>query len=112
MSDGVRVGFGTLLALDVLGRTRAIAIDQINVRPSGDGLNGSLSFESTGDDPHKLPPLDIGTALRVHVGGANHQVRVSSIKVMVNSASLKGVIGIRPETDADLQGDLPLEGDE
>ena len=123
--SAIEVGFGSELAISLLGTWR-IAIargaardaiqrhgqHRIEDDASDDGLTGSLGFAHVVAPPEhvaELPDADIGLALRVHVGGENHTVRVSSIKVNIASTGVSGSLGVRPETDADLQQRLPIE---
>ena len=111
--SAIKIGFGSELSISLLDRRIAVTVEQFNVQPSGDGLNGSLGIKiaPAAPDVHLLPDVDLGMALEVHVGGENHVVRVNSIKLHVTPTATTGTLGIRPETDADLQGNLPLGDD-
>ena len=97
----------------MLDTHRAIDIGHFNLKPSGDGLAGSLGFtmsKEAGDgNANAAPPLELNMAIEVSAGGQVHNLRVTSIKVLVNSTGLKGTIGVRAETEEDLQGSLRLE---
>ena len=82
----IKVGFGSTLALDVLDTHRAIDIGHFNLKPSGDGLAGSLGFAMSVDgDANSAPVIDIDMSIEVSAGGQVHNLRVTSIKVLVNS---------------------------